>query len=148
VTNISANSMLGTKWLKFWVYGGLPAVGVVAFLMFFHLPRLRYEILPIAMLCFAVAVGLHQRKLWGWRWNWLVLAIVYLALLVPLQIRETRGDFANFVTQGVVEFISKHWTRDSIGDLIVPLAIRLVLVGLFWLFPNWLYWKKRQMLFS
>jgi hypothetical protein len=77
-----------------------------------------------------------------------VLAITYLALLVPLQIRETRGDFANFVTQGVVEFISKQWTRDSIGDLIVPLAIRLVLVGLFWLFPNWLYWKKRQMLFS
>ena len=140
--------MLGTKWLKFWTYAGLPGVGLVALLLSFQLPRFGYEILPIAILCAAVAFGLHKRKLWGWQWNWVVVTVVYLVLLVPLPIREAHGGFAEFLARGAVNLLSMRWTQDRPGDLLVPLATRLILVSILWLLPNWLYWKKRRGIFS
>ena len=56
--------VLGTKWLSFWTYVGIPVVIVGAFLLTLDLPRFRYENIPIALLCIAVAVGLHKRRLW------------------------------------------------------------------------------------
>jgi hypothetical protein len=139
---------LGTRWLKFWNYVGLPVVTIAAFLVSLDLPRFRYENLPIAILCFTVALGLHRRKLWAWQWNWVALALVYIAMLVPIPIRDFNGSFSDFVAQGIKELLSTHWTRDSFGDLALPVAVRLILASLIWLWPNWVYWKKRVALFS
>jgi hypothetical protein len=139
---------LGTRWLKFWSYVGLPVVTIVAFLVSLDLPRFRYENVPIAVLCLAVALGIHKRKLWAWQWNWLALALVYVAMLVPIPIRDFHGSFPDFVAQGAKELLSTRWTRDSFGDLLLPFAIRLILASLVWLWPNWVYWKKRVALFS
>ena len=144
--HVNGPAMPGTRWLKFWNYIVLPAVGMVALLMIFDLPRIRYEMLPIAILCVTVAVGLRERKLWAWRWNWVVLVVTCLALLVPLQIRDTHGDFADLVAHGIGELLSIDWAQ--VDDLIVPFAIRLILVSLLWFLPNWLYWRKRKLLFS
>lgn len=138
--------VLGTKWLNFWNYAVLPAVSVVALLMTFQLPRLRYEMFPIAILCVAVAFGLRKRQLWAWQWNWVVLVVVCLAMLVPLSIRETHGDFTDSVANALEELLSVGWTQ--FDDLVGPFAIRLILVSFLWLLPNWLYWKKRKRLFS
>lgn len=139
---------LGTRWLKFWTYVGLPVGTIVAFLFSLDLPRFRYEIVPIAVLCVAVAFGLHKRKLWAWQWNWLALALVYVAFLVPVPIRDFDGSFPGFVALGIKMLTSTRWTRDSFGDLALPLAVRLILASLIWLWPNWVYWKKRVGLFS
>ena len=139
---------LGTKWLKFWNYVGLPVGIVVAFLVSLDLPRFRYENVPIAVLCIAVAVGMHKRKLWAWQWNWLALALVYVGMLVPIPIRDFNGSFPDFVAQGVKELLSTRWTRGSVGDLALPFAIRLLVASFIWLWPNWVYWKKRVGLFS
>ncbi len=138
--------MPGTKWIKFWNYVVLPAVGLVALLMTFDLPRLRYEMLPIAILCGTVAFGLRERKLWAWRWNWIVIVVISLALLVPFTIRDTHGDFADLLAHGVSELLAIDWAQ--VDDLILPFATRLIGVSLLWLLPNWLYWKKRKGLFS
>jgi hypothetical protein len=137
--------MPGTKWLKFWNYVVVPAVGVIALVMTFDLPRFRFEMFPIAILCGSVAFGLRERKLWAWRWNWVVLGVTSVALLVPLQIRDTYSDFGDLVAHGVGELLSTDWAK--VDDLVLPFAIRLVLVSLVWLLPNWLYWKKRKGLF-
>lgn len=138
--------MPGTKWLKFWNYFVLPLLGVIALLMTFHLPRIRYEMLPIAVLCFSVAFGLRERKLWAWRWNWVALVITCLALLVPLRIRAIHADFPDLLAHGASELLAADW--DQVDELIGPFAWRLILVCLVWLVPNWLYWTKRKGLFS
>ena len=138
--------MPGTRWLKFWNYVVLPALGIVALLMVFDLPDIRYEMLPIAILCAAVAFGLRERRLWAWRWNWVVLAVTSWALLVPFQVRDIHDDFTALLAQGISEMLSIDWAH--LDDLLGPFVIRLVLVGLLWFLPNWLYWKKRKGLFS
>ncbi|HXX86439.1 MAG TPA: hypothetical protein VEN29_20965 [Casimicrobiaceae bacterium] len=141
-------TVLGTRWLKFWNYVGLPVATVAAFLASLDLPRFRYENLPIAVLCITVALGLHKKKLWAWQWNWVALALVYVAFLVPVSIRDFDGSFPGFVALGIRTLTSTRWTRDSLGDLALPLALRLILASLIWLWPNWVYWKKRVGLFS
>lgn len=140
--------VLGTKWLRFWTYIGLPVLTIVAFLISLDLPGMRYENLPIAILCLTVAGGLHKRKLWAWQWNWLAIALVYVAALVPFPIRDFNGSYPDFLAQGMKQLISTRWTRDSLGDVALPFTIRLILASLVWLWPNWLYWKKRMPLFA
>ena len=53
----------GIEWLKFWNYAIIPAVDVLALLSTFRLPRLRYEMIPIAILCIVEALGLRKREL-------------------------------------------------------------------------------------
>ena len=69
-------------------------------------------------------------------------------MLVHIPIRDFNGSFPDFVAQGLKELLSTRWTRDSFGGLVLPFAIRLILASLIWLWPNWVYWKKRVGLFS
>lgn len=139
---------LGTKWLTFWTYAGIPVVIIGAFLLTLDLPRFRYENIPIALLCLAVAVGLHKRRLWAWQWNWFVVAIVYVAMLIPVPIRESNASFPDLFARGVNQLLATRWTHEGLGDLALPIAVRLILATLIWLWPNWVYWKKRVGLFS
>jgi len=70
------------------------------------------------------------------------------AVLVPVPIREFNGNFPDLFAEGVKKLIATRWTREGLGDLAVPVVIRLILASLIWLWPNWLYWKKRAILFS
>ena len=78
----------------------------------------------------------------------MALAVVYLIILVLLPVRDAHGGFADSVAQGVIALLSIHGTRESSSDLVVPFAIRLLLVSLAWLWPNWRYWNRREVLFS
>jgi len=91
----------GTQSLKGRTYVALPAAGVVTIVMTFQLPRFRYEMFAIAVLCVTVAFGLHGRERWAWQWNWIVLAVICLAMLVALPLRDSHGDFADFVANRV-----------------------------------------------
>jgi len=72
-----------------------------------------------------VIYGLHRRKLWAWQWNWIVISIAYVGMLVPM--------FPN---------------TSSIGDMFMQFVVRLFVGSLIWMWPNYVYWKKRKNLFS
>ena len=118
--------MLGTKWLKFWNYFSLPVGGVLGLLMSLGVPALGIIMVPISIFQFVVAYGLHQRKLWAWQWNWVLITITYISMAIPTS------------TPGV----------HSGGVDLIQFAIKAVLGGLIWMWPNKVYWKKRRSLFS
>ncbi|MBM3273182.1 zinc ribbon domain-containing protein [Candidatus Kaiserbacteria bacterium] len=118
---------LGTKWLKFWNYFSLPVGGVFGLLMSLGLPALGIIMVPLAILQFVVAYGLHHRKLWAWQWNWALVAITYISMLIPTPTPGSHGGTA---------------------DLVVQFVIKLILGSLIWMWPNYVYWKKRKGLFS
>lgn len=138
--------VLGTKWLNFWNYAVLPVVGVLALLLAFQMPGLQYGVVPIAILCLAVAYGLRKRHLWAWQWNWVVLAVICLAMLMPLHIREIHVVFIDSIAKALNQLLSVGWTQPH--DFGISFAIRLIFVSFFWVLPNWIYWKKRERLFS
>ena len=122
-----------TAWLKFWTYIRLPAgllVGLVK-LTDTHFGS-EFESLvtvvisvPLFALVIATIVGLHRRRLWGWRLNWVVLFTE--AVLYPL----TR-------------------LRDSLNgpELLGFLFGGWLVIGLIWVWPNYIYFKKRRALFN
>ena len=77
-----------------------------------------------------------------------VLTIIFVGMLIPVPIRDTHVGIAQTLVQGLIQLTSIRWVRDSLGDMAGPIAIRLVLASLLWAWPNWLYWKKRETLFS
>ncbi len=70
-----------------------------------------------------VGWGLGKRRLWAWRANWLLLA--YLCFTRPLGNALQKGAF--------------DWGNYAVG---------LVLMGVVWFWPNYLYFRKRRVLFS
>ena len=120
-------SLLGTKWLKFWNYFSLPVGGVLGLLMSLGVPALGIIMVPISILQFVVAYGLHHRSLWAWQWNWVLIVIAYVSMAVPTPMPGAHSGGA---------------------DLVVQFAIKAVLGGLIWMWPNHVYWKKRRVLFS
>jgi len=78
----------------------------------------------------------------------MALAVVYLVILVPQAVRDAHGGFADSVAQGVIALLSIHGPRESFSDLVVPFAIRLLFASLVWLWPNWCFWNRREVLFS
>jgi RNA polymerase subunit RPABC4/transcription elongation factor Spt4 len=118
---------LGTKWLKFWNYFSLPVGGVIGLLMSFGMPALGIIMVPLAVLQFVVAYGLHYRKLWAWQWNWILVVITYIGMLIPT---PTPGSHA------------------GTADLMMQFVIKLILGSLIWMWPNYAYWRKRRLLFS
>ncbi len=120
-------STLGSKWLKFWNYFSLPVGGLLGLLMSLGLPALGIIMVPLAFLQFAVAYGLHYRKLWAWQWNWGLVVITYINMLIPTPTPGSHGGAA---------------------ELVVQFVIKLILGSLIWMWPNYVYWKKRKGLFS
>jgi hypothetical protein len=120
---IAAPAAFGTKWLKFWNYFSLPVGGVLGLLMSLGVPALGIIMVPIAVLQFAVAYGLHNRKIWAWRWNWVVIVLTWFSGAIPNSFGSSVDFWAKFV-------------------ILVPVF------GLVWMWPNYVYWKKRRLLFS
>ncbi len=116
---------LGTMWLELWNYVALPLGGVYNLLM---TPAHGIILVPLAILQFAVAYGLYHRKPWAWRWNWVLLVIAYINISIYLPV-PTHGPYGGTV------------------DLVVQFVPQLLLGGLIWMWPNYVYWKKRKGLF-
>jgi len=115
----------GIKWLKFWTYFSLPVGGVVCIFLFFELSTAHYSYfwLWLSYLHFYLAYGLHQRRLWAWRWNWVMLVATWIGGSIP----DFSGATLDFLTNFYVVFL---------------------IFGVLWMWPNYVYWKKRQFLFS
>lgn len=127
VIHVADTKPLGTKWLKFWSYCSLPVGGVLGLLMSLGVPALGIIMIPMAILQFVVAYGLHYRKLWAWQWNWVLVIITFLSMLIPAPIPGSHGGGA---------------------DLVIQFMIKLILASLIWMWPNHVYWKKRRALFT
>jgi hypothetical protein len=112
---------LGTKWLKFWNYFSLPVGGAFGLLMSFGIPTIGFILVPIAILQFMVAYGLHNRKIWAWQLNWV---LILLSCLIPRAANSSIDFWAQLI------------------------IIQIPLFGLIWMWPNYVYWKKRRVLFS
>jgi hypothetical protein len=121
--DISSETQLGTKWLKFWNYFSLPVGGVLGLLMTLGIPAFGIIMVPLAVLQFVVAYGLHHRRLWAWKWNWALIVLSYLSALNPT-------------------------AADGSANLVEHFVIVLILGGLIWMWPNYVYWTKRKRLFS
>ncbi|MCD6492752.1 MAG: tetratricopeptide repeat protein [Archaeoglobaceae archaeon] len=119
-------SSLGTKWLKFWNYFSLPVGGILQLLMLFAVPSLWVFLIPVSILQFVVAYGLHHRRLWAWKWNWVIIIIEYITGTIPI------------LTPNI----------ESYAKLVARLFFKAIFLGLIWMWPNYVYWKKRKVLFS
>lgn len=117
-------AMLGTKWLEVWIYFYLPVSGVLVLLTSFGLSPLGVIMgVPYAIFHFVVAYGLYYRRLWAWERNWVLIIINFIVTLISTQTHGGGGGTGYLVGQ-------------IIGGLI------------FFIWPNYVYWKKRRGLFS
>ena len=119
---------IGTKWLKFWNYISLPIGGILnlffGYLMLLNFPIVGIIMIAIAIIQFAVVYGLHYRKLWAWQWNWVVIGVAYLGMLIPILPNGSDSD-----------------------NVVMQFMVRLVVGSLIWMWPNYVYWNKRKILF-
>jgi hypothetical protein len=127
-----AKSSISTKWLSFYTYGLLPFyvfTGFVSILVEYDkLVEAGYNVTltfrhffpPIIGGIFTLVVlyGLHKRKMWGWTINWVYL----FAIVLSSPLVHTR----------------------EIGAYLVA----VFLLGLVFLLPNLIYFRKRQVLFQ
>jgi hypothetical protein len=127
-THVSAT--FGTKWLKFWNYFSLPVGGIFWLLIFIKSPTFEFItllFLSVAILQLSIAYGLHKRKLWAWQWNWVILVLTYISIIIPKQ---------------------NPYRPIGTDALTVQSALLLVIASIVWMWPNYIYWKKRRVLFS
>ena len=148
---------LSTKWLSFWIFclivGSIFAIIFNNFINIFvfqagYYPNFEYSYrletfpyaLNVAFLVYniIVGIGLYKRKLWAWKANWLIIAYPIIALfwlslygLSPFGpgetiLRDTIPSFGYFLLYG----------------------INLMLILLLWIWPNYIYFRKRKSLFS
>jgi|GEM_PF-4582009 len=126
ISNPDKPAFKGIAWLKFWNYVALPLHVAFSLLYILAFPIGAIFLLPYAGLTVATGVGLHQRKRWGWILNWILMSIVYLNGIFSFQ-------------GGAKQFSGAYW---------VGFAIHAVILGLIWIWPNLVYWRKRESLFT
>lgn len=123
----------GTMWLNFWTYFSLPVGVLLNLYAVLLIPKpmgraaLGLILLPYCLLQLAVAYGLHRRKLWAWQWNWVIVVASFIVMCLP-------------------QPLFSHRFRGA--DLFIVVTWRAIIAGLLWLWPNFVYWRKRRSLFS
>lgn len=115
--------VVGTKWLKFWTYFSLPANGTFGLLVSIGEPQKAFILIPLSLGFFVVSYGLQRRLFWAWQCNWVVIVLFALVGAIP-----------NSFTSN-----SEFWAK---------FFLFLPFLGILWLWPNYVYWKKRKMLFE
>lgn len=115
--------VVGTKWLKFWTYFSLPANGAFGILVSIGEPQKAFILIPLSLAFFVVSYGLQRRLFWAWQCNWVVIFLFALVGAIPNSFTSNSEFWAKFL-------------------LFLPF------LGLLWLWPNYVYWKKRKMLFE
>lgn len=108
---------LSLSWFNFYVYFRLPAGIVVSFMFLFFGGLTTFFNLMDIAVIGTLFWGLKERKLWAYKMNFVVL--IAETILRPL---ERVSDITGFI-------------------------MSVILFGLIWLLPNWIYFKKRKYLF-
>jgi len=119
----AAVTPIGTKWLKLWTYFFLPLWGATSALAFFLFESSHYFLFALAYFHFYLAYWLHHRSLEAWRWNWGMIVLVWIGAAVPVQF----GSPLDFGAKFVIVFL---------------------VLGIIWMWPNYVYWRKRRALFQ
>ncbi len=107
------------KWLNFYTYFRLPFSVIIGFFWAFTSTDIFVLSVQIifSILPIFTIIGLHKRKLWGWKLNWILLALDMI--LYPIERSDTLTVY----------------------------VILVILLGLIWFLPNYIYFKKRRHLF-
>jgi hypothetical protein len=119
---------LKTKWLRVWNYLFLPLSGINNIYVAVTISEISSSILAaiFAIVQLSTAFGLYHRKLWAWRLNWVALLLSYYGgITLPIFLKKAYGVEQTF-NQTVLS---------------------MILSALIWLWPNYVYWKKRKELF-
>ena len=117
------------RWLLFWIYIRIP-LGILMSLnkvTNINFPSwYRSSVLTTIILSGFVFQGLRKRLKWGWRLNFLLLGIeAFYYLPMNFASKEKAGE-----------------------DYIIAYLIGLVICGVVWFVPNYLYFKRRESLFT
>lgn len=119
-----------TNWLNFWIYFHLPAtvlLGIASFFSVASVELLFGEIIveiPLACLAIALITGLRRRKLSAWQLNFL------------------------WIFMDVLAFAAERLGDGSIEDKLTTFVGHLIMYGLIWGAPNFIYFEKRRVLFT
>lgn len=123
------------KWFKFYVYFRIPSGILLGFLSIFLLLKLEnYPVSSVVFLVFNIFIlivlflGLSNKDIWAWKFNFFVL--IYETITISFN-----------AIKSVAGLIGEDF-------LAFGFLFNLVIGGLIWLLPNWIYFKKRKYLFS
>jgi hypothetical protein len=122
------NRPLKTKWLKVWNYFCLPLSGINNIYVAVTSSEILFSILAaiFAIIQLSTAFGIYHRRLWAWRLNWVALLLSYYAgITLPIFLKKAYGVEQTF--------------NQTVFNMII--------FALIWLWPNYVYWKKRKELF-
>lgn len=133
---------LGTKWLTFYSYTNVLHASVwlfAGFCLFVSRPielhpyagLLSIAIMAVGAFPFTICLGLIKRELWAWRANWFLLIGALFFGAIP------KGIW-NISTSSFV--YPENYNRTVITNII--------LIALFYLWPNYVYFTKRKCLFE
>ena len=121
---LTANKDVGLKWLHFWNYVTLPLGTIAEFMSSFSGGIQEITSALSAIIHVFVIYGLHKRRMWGWKLNWLVILMSFAIIAMPIQ--SGSKNQSQLITEGV---------------------FRVILAAVFWILPNFVYWRKRRFLF-
>ena len=115
--------LLGTRWLSFCTYYQYPVGGLATIWAALGVPIPKFPMiisltLPLTFFLFAMAYGLHRRRIWAWKANWGVMVL------------------------GGAAFLLEQSSKDLAVVLITVSGIGI------WGWLSFIYWSKRRELFS
>lgn len=118
-TASSALTELPTNWLSFWIIVRLFLDGSIRLIGAFTVGDVLSggTLLVTAAFLIAVGVGLRKRRLWAWKANFIVI-------------------FADWFLQPLGNTLNPH-----------PYLYDVAVCGLIWVWPNFVYFRKRRRLF-
>lgn len=119
---------LKIKWLKAWNYLFLPLSGISNIYSAVTISDIPSSLLSaiFAIIQLSTAFGLYHRKLWAWTLNWVVLLLSYYGgITLPIYLKRAYG-------------VEQTFNQTILG---------MIISALIWLWPNYVYWKKRKGLF-
>ena len=131
-TPIEIKSPLPTRWLSFYSYVFLPFRIVTSFVPTLAEydklieqgyaaklnPMLFVPIIAWDIFLCFIIYGLHKRKVWGWTCNWVFLVLT--VLISPIRLNMTIGSY----------------------------LVAVILLSALFFLPNYVYFRKRRILFD
>lgn len=117
---------MGITWLYLWTYLVLPSLVIEAIVKAFEAKHTVTLFGVVAITAIILIFGLHKRKCWSWQLNWIVITYLYIKMIFP---NQTPGK-----------------PQDE-GALLATALYCIIVAAPLWLWPNYVYWKKRKCLF-
>lgn len=140
----------GMKWAKLWIWGVLPLQGgfwlIFSVLLFleaifigedifesaFSIPAIVLSAL-FGVALISASVGLYKRKMWAWKSNIFFLAFG-LAIAMSFNLAQSYDAYSKVFEVG----------KTPVAKVFAEAVGKTSGFFLFWIVPNYLYWKKRK----